>query len=752
MKLDRANHNKQIAKQKRAEILQKKRLGSSKSAPKIIGVVALSPLVDVEALKSSLLNHPDVKADGLPGAHPHVHSIESSIDKKKHRFTFYIAPRDPMAVLDIASVADILLLVMTPGQNSEETGEDAVGYNFTKILKSQGLASFICLHQGIEGDAAKQLAAKKLITRYFHTAFEGEPKVLPCSSQQDWTQILRWSSNLNLREPTLRQDRAYLLGETAQFQANVDNQALGTLSITGYLRGSRNLSANQLIHITGFDDFSQSQILSWPADGHSSKASKGDMEMSTDDGPATPALLQVADENRQSLQALGAVDPLAHEQSIITEEEIRAAQMENAQNKNQNDGSGLSDYQKVWNDILSSDDENEDEEPALVDGGVMDSKADTDMVSEATTNVASSILEKKKLERDEIDFPDEVDTPMEGNARDRFQRYRGLKSFVDSPWDKNESLPLSYSQIFKFEDFERMQRYVTSEEQNAGPAEPNVNNRITITLINVPTESARQMCTSARPITLWGLFEHERKVSVLNFCLKRNSDYEAPVKGKEEMLFQVGFRRFHARPIYTVNTPQKDKALVERFFQQGRFSVASVFANIQFSATPVLMFLPSRNSSLPNSTLTKTQSSTFTESSLTASANCLSSMVSTARAPASPPPMSETEGAQLVAFGSYMGCNPDKILAKRIILTGYPVGVNKRAAVVRKMFYNPDDIRWFKPVELRTKMGLMGHIKEPRGTKGYMKCMFDGFIKNHDTVVDVYALHSTLFRPYIVSP
>ena len=55
---------------------------------------------------------------------------------------------------------------------------------------------------------------------------------------------------------------------------------------------------------------------------------------------------------------------------------------------------------------------------------------------------------------------------------------------------------------------------------------------------------------------------------------------------------------------------------------------------------------------------------------------------------------------------------------KRIILTGFPVGVNKRAAVVRRMFYNAEDIKWFKPVELWTKYGLVGHIKEARGTKG----------------------------------
>ncbi len=45
-----------------------------------------------------------------------------------------------------------------------------------------------------------------------------------------------------------------------------------------------------------------------------------------------------------------------------------------------------------------------------------------------------------------------------------------------------------------------------------------------------------------------------------------------------------------------------------------------------------------------------------------------------------------------------------------------------------------EDVRWFSPVEVWTKYGRMGRIKEPLGTHGLMECRFDGKIAGHDTV------------------
>lgn len=60
--------------------------------------------------------------------------------------------------------------------------------------------------------------------------------------------------------------------------------------------------------------------------------------------------------------------------------------------------------------------------------------------------------------------------------------------------------------------------------------------------------------------------------------------------------------------------------------------------------------------------------------------------------------------------------------------------VHKTKAVVRFMFHNPDDIRWFKPVEVWTKHGRRGRITEAIGTHGAMKCRFDGPVQQRDSV------------------
>jgi pre-rRNA-processing protein TSR1 len=71
--------------------------------------------------------------------------------------------------------------------------------------------------------------------------------------------------------------------------------------------------------------------------------------------------------------------------------------------------------------------------------------------------------------------------------------------------------------------------------------------------------------------------------------------------------------------------------------------------------------------------------------------------------------------------------DPRRIVLRKAVLTGVPIRCHKRFAIVRGMFHAKEDIEYYKPIELWTKLGRTGHIKESIGTHGRMKVCRDCF-------------------------
>jgi pre-rRNA-processing protein TSR1 len=502
--------------------------------------------------------------------------------------------------------------------------------------------------------------------------------------------------------------------------------------------------------------------------------------------------------DRESLECLLPLDThaLTNEQSIITDEELRDAAGPAAIKSSKVSFAGTAAQKPSWiarpapsvddeemddgSDDASDDgseDESQDgsddesEEHGDIDGDDHDFGADDEDMTdeqqqEERTRLSSCVVysafftalyselesylmfvcvsELRRLERDEMEFPDEVETPLDMPARERFARYRGLENFRTSPWDIYESLPVEYGRVAQFEDFEATAKAVLAgedsltraayffglngvgDEMQTDPLEPGTSayfaalqakatelgqpnlaagfalpgSYVTLHVANVSTAVAQRVAENAKrgaPLLASGLFAFEHKVTVMQYRLRRHPEYQDPIKGKEQMVFHVGMRRFPARPIYSDDAKHNGKHMCEKFLQLGRFAAASIYAPVSFPPAPVLAFKPTEDGR------------------------------------AHPLPLMMDSGT-LVATGTTLHADPFRLNIKRIILTGYPMRVHKRHAVVRYMFFSAEDTKWFMPVKLRTKFGLIGQIRETLGTKGHFKCAFNDFIKQNDTI------------------
>lgn len=105
---------------------------------------------------------------------------------------------------------------------------------------------------------------------------------------------------------------------------------------------------------------------------------------------------------------------------------------------------------------------------------------------------------------------------------------------------------------------------------------------------------------------------------------------------------------------------------------------------------------------------------------------------------------------ELIGTGTCLPPDLDRVIAKRVILTGHPYKIHKNVVTVRYMFFNAEDVRWFKALPLWTRKGRRGFIKESLGTHGYFKATFDARINPQDAVcVSLYKrMFPTKARPW----
>ncbi|CAM6015441.1 unnamed protein product [Sphagnum balticum] len=752
----RLQRNKNIRDQKRAGVLAEKRASSSStSAPRILALVPLSSMVNVESLKVRLLtacNTAEAVGQSVEAmdtdASVFVQNKDLSLStvsvpRLKLRLTVIEAPHDDLqACLEVAKVADIVALVVGPAlvAGGDDGFIDQAGMKCLSMLRAQGLpvTTGLLLVMLTDVPMKKRSDAKKSTSVALQAELPENSKIYSSDTIEECQQLLRHLANQRLATPLWRAQRPFILAQQLEYEVDPLSPEVGTLRLSGYVR-VRALSVNQLVHVAGVGDFQLSQVdtLEDPCPIHQqlkqASAVKGDnmlVEEENSSSVQSKGCIAVAVPNvaiQESVIVENTPDALAGEQTWPTEEELMEASNDEKTRLSKKKKKllvprGTSEYQAAW---IVDDEyeekgeaaEDEDEEEAMEGGVSLDEEAmeaesedddnDTDkegsVISEqdngrlGLSSRATSVWEG---EDDDRKFPDEVDTPTDVPARQRFAKYRGLKSLRTSPWDPKESLPWEYARIFAFENFVRTQKNVLAraKQNDTGVQEGCMKTGLFVRLHvkNVPAAAAARLLGSYNkiPVVACGLLQHESKMSVLHFSVRKNEGYMEPIKSKDDLIFHTGFRRYHTRPIFSTDDLNMDKHKFERFLHPGRFVVASIFAPISFPPLPLLVF----------------KEVTLGDRRGAAGA------------------------ATLVASGSLRSVDPDRIVLKKITLSGYPLRVSKRKAVVRFMFHNPEDVRWFKPLELWTKYGRRGRIREPVGTHGSMKCIFDGVVQQRDAV------------------
>ncbi|KAJ9165870.1 hypothetical protein P3X46_020688 [Hevea brasiliensis] len=720
----RIQRNKMLREQKRAALLKEKRASSGSSSPPLVIVLfGLSASVNLDSLAEDLLKLLSPEGGGA------VSSTVASFEYKL-RATVLKAPHgDLLSCMEMAKVADLIAFVASASEESDSDYIDSFGSQCLSVFRSLGLPSTVVFIRDLPIELKRRNDSKKMCTSRLASEFPEDCKFYPADTKDELHKFLWLFKEQRLTLPHWRNQRPYLMSQKVDMVADDVNSVKCTLILTGYVHG-RSLSVNQLVHVSGAGDFQlhKIEILKDPFPLNPRKEPDA---MDSDDLLDVEVVRSVHPDSltQEPLLVENVPDPLAGEQTWPTEAEMAEADKNQKQRrpKKRTLPRGTSEYQAAW--IVDDTDEEDSDSFSADDGmvldetesygpgaeGIDDSELDDDQAtldlrnSDEETENDSVMMEGENLTREQIEdeikkikeahaedeeFPDEVETPLDIPARKRFAKYRGLKSFRTSSWDPKESLPLEYGRIFAFDNFAKTQKHVFAKalemDQDNRDDCIRAGQYARLHIKELPTAVASKLCVHANtvPIIACGLLQHESKMSVLHFSIKKNDSYDAPIKAKEELVFHVGFRQFVARPIFSTDNINSDKHKMERFLHAGRFSMASIYAPICFPSLPLIVLKHSEGGAAPT----------------------------------------------VAAVGSLRSIDPDRIILKKIILTGYPQRVSKLKASVRYMFHNPEDVRWFKPVEVWTKCGCRGRIKEPVGTHGALKCVFNGVLQQHDTV------------------
>ncbi|KAK9490900.1 hypothetical protein V1508DRAFT_390727 [Lipomyces doorenjongii] len=712
-KLERRNKAKQIMLSKKEEVeLNKKFFDGRRGAPRIVAVIPLCPDVDAAEVVRSLNKSIDADIDV-----PYSGIFTTSIDRFRQKVQYIVSPRHFTSISDAAQVADFVVFVLSAKQEVDHFGETCL-----RSVVAQGVSTVYSVVQHLtEIESTKmQTELRKSLLSYMTHFFAEQEKIYDIDNQQECLNVIRSLCQQFPKGIQWRDSRAYVLADRAWYEKSGESNIGGTLVVEGVVRGQK-LNPDRLVHIPGFGDFQIDKICaavdaaahdySMAIDGDANSEFAGnftvlptvdqdDLDEYAPEEELPEAGLENDYEEPQMQRGVRLDDHFYL--SDDEEQEARTLKDKNRIPK------GMSEYQARWIIEENSDDEYDDGDVASSDGGdnqMMDLDGDALSVAAPATEYgvtemdtqsemfvdlsaeeeARQLKEYREREKEDTEFPDEIELSPEIIAKERFARYRGLRNLRTSEWnveEKDSRTPEDWSRLSRFQNFRATRNRVLKEAKASGVS---AGTRVLV-YIRAP-EDVMRAASNKSLFSIFALLRYEHKKVVLNVSATPNTEYEEPIPTKDSLILQVGARRYNVNPLFSESgTTPNNVYKLEQFLHQGRTAIATMIAPVSFGNTPILF-------------------------------------------------LKETgKGIELVASGSVEDADHRRVLAKRIILTGYPYKIHKRLVTLRYMFFNAEDIAWFKAVPLFTKMGRSGYIKESIGTHGYFKATFNGPINAQDTV------------------
>ncbi|KAL0220023.1 hypothetical protein P9112_005676 [Eukaryota sp. TZLM1-RC] len=470
-----------------------------------------------------------------------------------------------------------------------------------------------------------------------------------------------------------------------------------SLLVSGYIRGAP-ICVNRLIHLNNFGDFIVNSI-------------KVEDDPLKTHGQNDDVIISRDPTRGDDLQFVRPVDWTAGEQTWPTEEELNDTCQQFSDEEGEN---------------FSSSDESSDDECNInvneldIDAGeeigqsITSSGQNHDVID--TTDMACDHISDNDdvpdfdfvpRAEDELQFPEEVETSPHTSAQVLFKHFRGLESLRTSPWDPKENLPKNYSRIFGIHDYKVISKMAQRRAQVVDNDDVIASgNYVTIELFNVPSDFEDKFSQFESILSLSGLMKNEGKMTMIHCALiLEGEEDEKLLESFNEISVRLGIKKLVIRPVFSEKLSGSDKLKYCKNVYAKRTYVMSFYGPLFYAPMPILLINQSK----------------------------------------------------LIGYGSVISCDPDLIILQKIILTGYPIKIHKATATIRYMFFNREDILFFKPVRLWTRDGLNGNIIAPIGTHGHMKCRFSATLKSSDTVCmslfkRIYPKFDTKFLVHLNDP